>query len=168
MQRNTTLWFRFGVASCAIALLLWGMVTLWNHFGLEAKRASARSTAAALLAAIAAESRMAGRIGELGKSSDKRLTLTEFDELIRSLAAKYELDPPRNWRSGQPLVDPWGNRFVVSARRVDKVVQWSVCSGGEDGEPGTEDDICTKAKLSIDGANKRDGSEILSESRKQQ
>jgi len=94
---------------------------------------------------------------EIFSSADEEwrfLTLSEYDKTIMVLdnTAHGGLEA----RKERPLLDPWGNRFVIGYRKsASEMYESVVLSNGPDGVCGTKDDFLFGVYGSSEEATKR-------------
>jgi hypothetical protein len=109
---------------------------------------TARATVVSIEAALAAQRETdfsAVASTPPGASSYPEATIppSEADRIIARLARTYTLDCPKSWDRGGPMLDPWGNRFVLypCATPGQHASRQHAASLGPDGVWGTPDDI---------------------------
>ncbi len=128
-------------------MLIWGIV-LASAFVLDKTRKASRDaltigSVKALHAALVSELREGNRdLEEVFRSAEAKwrvLSASDYDKTIAILdKKKYPLDAAPS----RPLVDLWGNRFVISYRKLpDGNYDFIVVSNGRDGSYGTADDV---------------------------
>ncbi len=72
----------------------------------------------------------------------KFLSDQQYDRVIIEIDTLYNIDPPKGWNSSQPLLDPWGNRYVIVYRKLpNQNYDCIVISEGPDKIYGNKDDI---------------------------
>ena len=71
-------------------------------------------------------------------------TLPTTEQGLKALITKPESEPrPRNWRQllDVPLRDPWDREYFYAQPGTHNSKGYDIFSSGNDGKPGTEDDI---------------------------
>lgn len=90
-----------------------------------------------------------------GFTNDWRvLNDNQYNRLLASLiSAGLSFDAPSRWKTPNgKLVDAWGHRFQIAARRKasGEAIEFVVWSAGPDGQSGTDDDIVVPERRSTE------------------
>lgn len=110
------------------------------------KQANVYSTVLALNAAIATEIEKGNpdvvTFFSLATQQQRSLGSAEYDHLITILAKTHNLYAPKNKNPSTPLLDYWGNRYVLMVTKSPSgKYDVQVKSMGPDGILGTTDDV---------------------------
>ncbi|MBU4247934.1 MAG: hypothetical protein KKG09_09315 [Verrucomicrobia bacterium] len=110
------------------------------------KRTHVYSTVLALNAAIATEIEKGNpdvvTLFSLVTQQQRSLGSAEYDRLITILAKTHNFDAPKNKDPSMPLLDFWGNRYVLIVTKSSLGKYYvQVVSIGPDGIIGTTDDV---------------------------
>lgn len=135
-----------------IAMLVFSIVIIISFYGWikiknRSRECSAFGTISATTAALYDEvNRRNTNVIVLLQSAAKQerdtLSESDFDSLFAELSRKHQLDPPKNWKPGLPMTDPWESRFQVSIKSLGEGrFNYIVRSCGPDRISGSDDDI---------------------------
>ena len=134
---------------CVAVAVLAGMVawTAWRTLRANSI-CRARATVVSIEAALVALVQAGPAVGSLSlpaRSTAPATTLAppETDRLLEQLARVYTLDYPRGWVGTGPMLDPWGERFILywAPSPGQETDQLHAGSSGPDRLWGTADDI---------------------------
>jgi hypothetical protein len=127
-----------------MVMIALGCFYFYREMRQSSREARTWSTILNLSAAVDSEIEKGSLSSLLEKASSERgwyrLNDAEYDNLILDLKS-YDLDPPSSWDKKGPLLDFWGNRFVVMIKVIDGGRDVKIMSKGRDGLLGTDDDI---------------------------
>ena len=143
------------ITTLAVAVILVATgVALWRHGSREARKAHEDSAAASISAGVTVYLTDHPRVieGLRGSPEGKWYVLSdrEYDQIIPRVSQVHQLDVDPKRDSTEPLLDGWGNRYVIAVRAPRPgEADVAVFSKGPDGRLFTDDDLVRPHNLYV-------------------